>query len=78
MWIRLSTKQFELRAGLQKINFGSATLLRPLMWFDKIDPRDPLQLTDGVYALLARYYSKIILMFGCGLFMKIVVQKVGK
>jgi len=56
MWIRLSTKQFELRAGLQKINFGSATLLRPLMWFDKIDPRDPLQLTDGVYALLARYY----------------------
>jgi len=41
---------------LQKINFGSATFLRPLMWFDKIDPRDPLQLTDGVYALLARYY----------------------
>jgi hypothetical protein len=26
------------------------------MWFDKIDPRDPLQMTDGVYALLARYY----------------------
>ena len=58
MWVRLSTKQFELRAGLQKINFGSATFLRPLMWFDKIDPRDPLQLTDGVYALLARYYFK--------------------
>jgi hypothetical protein len=26
------------------------------MWFDRIDPRDPLQLTDGVYAMLARYY----------------------
>jgi hypothetical protein len=56
MWVRLSTERFELRAGLQKINFGSASMLRPLMWFDHIDPRDPLQLTDGVYALLARYY----------------------
>ena len=56
MWLRLSSTRFELRAGLQKINFGSANFLRPLMWFDRIDPRDPLQLTDGVYALLARYY----------------------
>ena len=31
-------------------------MLRPLMWFDRIDPRDPLQLTDGVYGLLGRYY----------------------
>lgn len=56
LWIRMSAEQFELRAGLQKINFGSANMLRPLMWFDRIDPRDPLQLTDGVYALLGRYY----------------------
>jgi len=56
MWIRFSGDQFELRAGLQKINFGSAVLFRPLMWFDRIDPRDPLQLTDGVYGLLGRYY----------------------
>ena len=55
-WLRFSGNQFELRAGLQKINFGSASLLRPLMWFDQIDPRDPLKLTDGVWALLARYY----------------------
>ena len=55
-WARYSTKQLELRLGLQKINFGSATLLRPLMWFDQIDPRDPLQLTDGVWGLLGRYY----------------------
>jgi hypothetical protein len=31
-------------------------MFRPLMWFDQIDPRDPLQLTDGVYGLLGRYY----------------------
>ncbi|MBI9071081.1 MAG: hypothetical protein JEY94_05760 [Melioribacteraceae bacterium] len=56
LWFRISSNQFEARAGLQKINFGSATLFRPLMWFDKIDPRDPLKLTDGVYGLLTRYY----------------------
>ncbi len=55
-WARFYTRQFELRAGLQKINFGSASLLRPLMWFDQIDPRDPLQLTDGVWGVLGRYY----------------------
>ncbi|MBN1154796.1 hypothetical protein JXB12_07735 [candidate division KSB1 bacterium] len=56
LWLRLSADQFELRAGLQKINFGAALLLRPLMWFDQLDPRDPLQLTAGVYGLLGRYY----------------------
>jgi hypothetical protein len=56
LWLRLSTERFEIRAGLQKINFGSATMFRPLMWFDQIDPRDPLQLTPGVYGLLGRYY----------------------
>ena len=56
LWLRLSGSQFEVRAGLQKINFGSATILRPLMWFDRLDPRDPLRLTEGVYGLLGRYY----------------------
>ncbi len=56
LWIRLSSDRFILRTGLQKLNFGSASLLRPLMWFDQIDPRDPLQLTDGVYGVLTRYY----------------------
>ena len=55
-WLRHSTSRYELRAGLQKINFGPARLLRTLMWFDAVDPRDPLQLTNGVYALLGRYY----------------------
>ncbi len=56
LWLRYSTSHLEVRAGLQKINFGSSNILRPLMWFDKMDFRDPLMLTDGVYALLARYY----------------------
>ncbi|MEP2056488.1 MAG: hypothetical protein ABJJ05_01695 [Maribacter litoralis] len=56
VWARYSTQQFEIRAGLQKIDFGSATMLRPLQWFNQIDPRDPLALTNGVYGLLSRYY----------------------
>ena len=55
IWLRFSTPQFEARIGLQKISFGSAALLRPLMWFDRLDPNDPLQLTNGVYGLLLRY-----------------------
>jgi hypothetical protein len=57
-WVRYSTNRMELRLGLQKINFGSARLFRPLMWFDRIDPRDPLQLTDGAWGLLYRYYFR--------------------
>jgi hypothetical protein len=56
LWIRLNAAQLETRLGLQKISFGVATLFRPLMWFDSIDPRDPLRITDGVWGLLLRYY----------------------
>ena len=56
IWARFAASQYELRIGLQKINFGSASIFRPLMWFDLIDPRDPLQITDGVYGALFRYY----------------------
>ncbi|MDX9801079.1 MAG: hypothetical protein RBT69_07075 [Spirochaetia bacterium] len=55
-WVRLAGSRFEIRIGLQKINFGSAALFRPLRWFDSVDPRDPLKLTGGVYGLLGRYY----------------------
>jgi len=58
VWGRYATKAFEIRVGLQKIDFGSATLVRPLQWFNQIDPRDPLQLTNGVYGALGRYYFK--------------------
>jgi len=57
-WAKLTSKRAELRVGLQKINFGSATLLRPLMWFDRVDPRDPLQFTEGVWGALGRYYFR--------------------
>ncbi|NQV19068.1 MAG: hypothetical protein HQ534_11055 [Armatimonadetes bacterium] len=55
-WIRYSGSQFEARAGLQKINFGPAQLLRSLKWFDTIDPRDPQEETQGVRAGLFRYF----------------------
>ena len=56
LWARWSSSQFEVRAGLQKINFGPAKILRSLRWFDTIDARDPSELTDGVKAFLTRYY----------------------
>jgi hypothetical protein len=56
LWARYSTDQFEVRLGLQKINFGSASMLRPLMWFEQVDPRDPLRITTGVWGVLGRYY----------------------
>jgi len=56
LWARLSTDTFEARLGRQKINFGSALLFRPLRWFDAVDPRDPLQITEGMNALLLRKY----------------------
>ena len=53
--LRFATPQTETRIGLQKINFGPAYILRSLRWFDRLDPRDPLGLTDGVYALRFKY-----------------------
>jgi hypothetical protein len=68
-WVRFKSTRFEARAGLQKINFGSALLLRPLRWFDSVDPRDPLQLTDGVYAVLLRgYLPRNFTVWGWGLY----------
>ncbi|MFC1898188.1 hypothetical protein ACFLYJ_01310 [Candidatus Cloacimonadota bacterium] len=55
-WLRYSGSQFEIRAGRQKINFGTAQILRPLQWFDTMDPTDPQNNTEGVEALLLRYY----------------------
>lgn len=55
--LRYATWHTETRIGLQKINFGPARLLRSLMWFDRVDPRDPLALTDGVWGARFRYTS---------------------
>lgn len=56
IWLRYSNDHSEVRLGLQKINFGSAKMFRPLMWFDGLDVRDPLQLTNGVYGALGKYF----------------------
>jgi hypothetical protein len=53
--LRYVTAQSETCVGLQKINFGPGRLLRPLRWFDQINPNDPLQLTDGVYGARFKY-----------------------
>lgn len=57
-WVRFSTQRNEIRFGLQQINFGSASLLRPLQWFDGLDPTDPLRMTNGVWGVLDRIYFK--------------------
>lgn len=56
LWLRHSAANYEIRVGWQKLNFGPAMLLRPLMWFEQLDARDPLQLSAGVPALRIRYY----------------------
>ena len=56
--LRYFTPVFEARFGLQKINFGPARIFRSLMWFDRIDPRDPFGITSGVTGMLLRYYMK--------------------
>ena len=55
-WFRFSATQYEVRIGRQKLNFGPAQILRPLKWFDTIDPTDPQKNSQGTDALLFRYY----------------------
>lgn len=55
-WVRLTTDRSEARLGRQQINFGTGNLLRPLQWFDRIDPRDPLSLSPGQWGLVSKIY----------------------
>jgi|GEM_PF-3106650 len=55
-WIRLSGSSWDLRGGLQKITFGPAQLFRALMWFDELNPSDPLGLTSGVWGMRSRIF----------------------
>lgn len=52
---RYATPQSETQLGLQKINFGPAQLLRALMWFDRQNPTDPMNIAEGVWGLRYRY-----------------------
>jgi len=56
LWARVATERLEVRLGLQKIAFGPGRVLRPLMWFDTFDLKDPTGQTEGVGALRARWY----------------------
>jgi len=53
-WLRLDRSSWELRAGLQKLNFGPSRLLRVLRWFDTVNPGDPSGYTKGVTGLTLR------------------------
>ena len=55
-YARLTLSNSDLRIGLQRLNFGSAVLLRPLRWFDGLDPRDPMRFSEGVYGILLRTF----------------------
>ena len=55
-WLRYSTQRIEARLGLQKVSFGPARVLRPLAWFDTIDPEDPMAQTEGVEAFRLRFF----------------------
>jgi len=69
LWLRRSTDVLDIRVGLQKITFGTARLLRSLRWFDRIDPTDPLQLTEGVWGIRAiRYFENNSNLWLWGLF----------
>ena len=50
-WIRFSNDNLDLRIGLQKITFGTASFLRPLAWFDSLDFKFTTGQTDGVESL---------------------------
>jgi len=58
LWARLAGERFDLRLGLQRIAFGPGFVLRPLQWFDTLDPKDPTGQTDGVEALRVRYFHR--------------------
>jgi hypothetical protein len=63
LWGRFATESLELRVGLQKIAFGPGRVLRPLMWFDTFDLKDPTGQTDGVGALRLRWFPRHNLTF---------------
>lgn len=58
LWVRYSSESVEFRYGLQKIAFGPGLILRPLRWFDSLDPKDPTGQTDAVTSARFRYFGK--------------------
>jgi len=48
LWSGIDAGTWSIRTGLQRLNFGTAQVIRPLQWFDRIDPLDESQETEGV------------------------------
>jgi len=63
LWGRYSSDRIELRYGLQKIAFGPGLILRPLMWFDTIDQKDPTGQTEAVTAVRLRYFGNYEIIY---------------
>lgn len=57
LWLRYTQEEWSLRLGRQKVNFGPARLIRPLQWFDQLDPTDLIPFTRGVNGILAKFYT---------------------
>src|SRR5512133_954546 len=53
-WVRYSTSRAEIRIGLQKLNFGSATIFRQIMWFEQKNLRHQPHLTEGLFCIPGR------------------------
>ncbi len=53
--LRAGGDRYDMKIGLQKINFGPARFLRVLQWFDTLNPLDPAGHSDGVKAGLLRF-----------------------
>ncbi|NOZ73969.1 MAG: hypothetical protein GXO90_01125 [FCB group bacterium] len=61
---RIGGSSWDGRVGLQQLNFGPGRYLRSLQWFDTLDPRDPLQLSNGVWGLrIKKYFQNSALQF---------------
>jgi len=56
LWLRYESFPLEVRLGRQRINFGTARLIRSLDWFEKLDPLDANEHSQGVDALLGKAY----------------------
>ena len=56
LWIRYTKPKYNVRAGIQKISFGTASLFRPLNWFDTIDFTSTTGQTDGVKAIRGQFF----------------------
>ena len=51
-WGKVDFSAISLCLGLQRINFGTADLIRPQQWFDRLSPLDKSEETEGVVAAL--------------------------